>query len=447
MPHVVFISHSSKDMDIATSICSTLESENINCWISSRDISSGTIYPTAIKNAILECKIFLLVLSSNSDISNHVKNEVSIAADNNISILPFVIENYSISDEIDYYIRRYQWLSAYNHTIESIQKLPEAIKESINKTKIVRNIIKKENNSLYFKNGVMEIKSITFIPFYVGYNPLLAKEKYLNFDSCSVDFLKIIYFNDGFAVGIQENTYYCSNVPDYLLKRRQSHLSILQTTSNVTKILLNEQEKNSSNPILSKLPESISYVMSIHYVDNSRSDFSNRNLFLMAEPSIIGITDNETETIDDINIIIKSWKEHDFDTDDIFSMKSNNLNYYISWSNVIIEIKNKELFNLKPIIELEIMLQKLWYKIYLYSESLSAFHNQIDCFDETIIENIKKEILKVKFEYSNFKKINATDSTHINKIKKNLILTSDIDTIINNLRDNCLLFDELENIS
>jgi predicted NBD/HSP70 family sugar kinase len=72
----IFISHSSKDRDLANLLCLQLESEKISCWIAPRDIPAGVNYPKALADAIDECPVFLLLYSVNAQASVHVINEV-----------------------------------------------------------------------------------------------------------------------------------------------------------------------------------------------------------------------------------------------------------------------------------------------------------------------------------------------------------------------------------
>src|ERR1700738_1390409 len=41
MAHDVFISHSTRDKTVADSVCSTLESVGIHCWMAPRDVRPG----------------------------------------------------------------------------------------------------------------------------------------------------------------------------------------------------------------------------------------------------------------------------------------------------------------------------------------------------------------------------------------------------------------------
>jgi hypothetical protein len=59
MHHDVFISHSSKDKDIANTVCEKLEENDIKCWIAPRDIQPGDDWSTTIIRAIKKSKIMV----------------------------------------------------------------------------------------------------------------------------------------------------------------------------------------------------------------------------------------------------------------------------------------------------------------------------------------------------------------------------------------------------
>ena len=62
----VFISHSSKDKEVADNLCAQLEANGIVCWIAPRDITPGGDWATAINNAITACDVLLVIYSANS---------------------------------------------------------------------------------------------------------------------------------------------------------------------------------------------------------------------------------------------------------------------------------------------------------------------------------------------------------------------------------------------
>jgi hypothetical protein len=58
--HDVFISHSTKDNQVADAICHVLEQNGVRCWIAPRDIAAGTDYGTEIIRGIKNCTVFFL---------------------------------------------------------------------------------------------------------------------------------------------------------------------------------------------------------------------------------------------------------------------------------------------------------------------------------------------------------------------------------------------------
>ena len=74
----IFISYSSCDRNIADQLLHYLEDRGIPCWISFRDITSGN-FSGEITRALRAADIVLVICSTQSCRSEHVKNEVSLA--------------------------------------------------------------------------------------------------------------------------------------------------------------------------------------------------------------------------------------------------------------------------------------------------------------------------------------------------------------------------------
>ena len=109
----VFISYSSKDKHIADAVCHELEENRIKCWIAPRDVLAGMAYARQIIHAIKDCEILILIFSSSANESQHVSNEIDQGFKANKPIIPFVIEESNVNDELDYYLSRKHWLVAY----------------------------------------------------------------------------------------------------------------------------------------------------------------------------------------------------------------------------------------------------------------------------------------------------------------------------------------------
>lgn len=93
----IFISHSSRDAEIAMRVCNVLENEGIMCWIAPRDISYGEYWSAEIATELLErTGLFVFLLSENSNkYPRQVIQEVNIAVNNNIPLVVFNIDNTS----------------------------------------------------------------------------------------------------------------------------------------------------------------------------------------------------------------------------------------------------------------------------------------------------------------------------------------------------------------
>lgn len=135
MGHDVFISYSHKLKVVVDKMVSSLEQNGISCWYAPRDVVGD--YATSIVEAIEKTKIFIVILDGESSNSPHVLNEVEIAykriveQDANLTIMPFKINDESLSKAMEYYVRRMHWIDA------SLTSVETAIEELIVKVKTI----------------------------------------------------------------------------------------------------------------------------------------------------------------------------------------------------------------------------------------------------------------------------------------------------------------------
>ena len=114
----VFVSYAQKDKPIADAACAKLESHNIKCWISPRDVPPGENFPKAIIDGIEGSKIMVLIFSSHSNNSQHVIREITSAVNKGLIIIPFRIEDILTSKEMEYLISTPHWLDAITPPLE-----------------------------------------------------------------------------------------------------------------------------------------------------------------------------------------------------------------------------------------------------------------------------------------------------------------------------------------
>ena len=128
MAHDVFVSYASADKPTADAVCAALESRRIRCWIAPRDVLPGADYAASLIDAISLSRVFVLVLSSNSNQSPHVMREVERAVTKAIPIIPLRIENVALTKSMEYYLSSRHWLDALTPPLENhLSKLAETV--------------------------------------------------------------------------------------------------------------------------------------------------------------------------------------------------------------------------------------------------------------------------------------------------------------------------------
>ena len=124
MVHDVFVSYSTKDKTITDTIVASMEQNQIRCWYAPRDIKPSEDWGKAISNAIERSKIFLIIFSGNSNQSQRVLDELNLAVSQEITIMPFRIENLEPDGAMRLHLSSRHWLDAYDPSWEShIKKL------------------------------------------------------------------------------------------------------------------------------------------------------------------------------------------------------------------------------------------------------------------------------------------------------------------------------------
>jgi len=131
----VFVSYSTKDKAITDTIVSSMEQNQIRCWYAPRDIKPSEDWAKAISNAIEQSKVFLLIFSGNSNQSQRVLDELNLAISQEITILPFRIENLEPDGAMRLHLSSRHWLDAYDPSWEShLKKLIHTVSATLETT-------------------------------------------------------------------------------------------------------------------------------------------------------------------------------------------------------------------------------------------------------------------------------------------------------------------------
>jgi hypothetical protein len=123
MAKQVFLSYSSKDNKIASSICSALEARGHHCWMSSRDVRPGENFQGAIVRAIREARVMVMVFSSNANNSDEIKKEMALASHSRLMVIPVRAEDVLPSEDFTYELATRQWIDMFDDWEQAIEQL------------------------------------------------------------------------------------------------------------------------------------------------------------------------------------------------------------------------------------------------------------------------------------------------------------------------------------
>jgi len=152
----LFISHSTKDREIAEKVVEHLENNGVNCWIAPRDISFGIQWAEGIMDGIENASGMMLLFSIHSNKSQMVQREIERAINKGIPVYPLRIEDVELSKAMEFYISLHQWKDAFDGSIEdSISKLIPDIKLKLG----IEVLEEQTNTSSSVEGNVTQVKS------------------------------------------------------------------------------------------------------------------------------------------------------------------------------------------------------------------------------------------------------------------------------------------------
>jgi formylglycine-generating enzyme required for sulfatase activity len=134
MAHEIFISYAAEDKAIADAVCQAIEAAGLTCWYAPRDVGYGQDFEESIVDAIGVSRLLILILTSHSNDSAHVKREIQNACleEVGVPVLPFRIEDIPLNKALQYYVGSVHWLDAVTPPLEThLQRLVEHVRERL----------------------------------------------------------------------------------------------------------------------------------------------------------------------------------------------------------------------------------------------------------------------------------------------------------------------------
>ena len=133
--HQVYISYSSWDKPVADVVCRELEAAKISCWIAPRDVYPGADWSKSISEAIGNCQLVVLILSSRSNNSRNIHRELERAIASEKQIIPMLVEDFQPTGPLQYHISTLHWLDASQIPLtDAVEKLSKNILQTLQLT-------------------------------------------------------------------------------------------------------------------------------------------------------------------------------------------------------------------------------------------------------------------------------------------------------------------------
>jgi hypothetical protein len=123
----IFISHASRDRQIAETLCAALEKRGLLCWISSRDVAGGDNYQAAVFRAIRSTNVMVLLFTANANRSDEIKKELALASQNKLIVIPLRVEDIKPDDAFAFELATRQWIDAFPDWDGAVQRLASRI--------------------------------------------------------------------------------------------------------------------------------------------------------------------------------------------------------------------------------------------------------------------------------------------------------------------------------
>lgn len=154
-------------------LISKLESDNISCWTSPRDFNLSD--ENALKEKIEQSESLLLVIDKNSNTDKIANQALEYALENDLEIIPYVVDKIEDGLYADYFFYAFSWIDAYEDSFdEAYEVLLESFQDTgqvQKKTPVRRGKVNAESNNINTKQiGIIAFVLIAAIVAWFAYD-------------------------------------------------------------------------------------------------------------------------------------------------------------------------------------------------------------------------------------------------------------------------------------
>ena len=128
----IFISYSSQDTDIATQVVTYLENNGYHCFVSYRDIPVGSVWASAITEAIEQCKMMIALYTENYNQSQQVDREIELCCDTEKKpVVTFKLSDVPMHGAKKFFLKNLNWINTNGDLLTSLPNLLRTVNQHI----------------------------------------------------------------------------------------------------------------------------------------------------------------------------------------------------------------------------------------------------------------------------------------------------------------------------
>ena len=130
-----FLSYSRVNKDFALRLARELKAEGFAVWLDQLDIPLGARWDAEVEKALIECEIFMIIITKDSIASENVLDEIGYAIDSGKRFLPVLMEKCNIPLRL----RRFQYVDFTNKSFdEGVETAKQLLGTLVNQPTVPR---------------------------------------------------------------------------------------------------------------------------------------------------------------------------------------------------------------------------------------------------------------------------------------------------------------------
>jgi len=150
MAFKVFVSYSTKDMEMVKLIEKDMKSTGASVFVAENSILPGSPLSSTIKENIISSDLFIVLWSKNSKESQWVSQEIGIAHSTDKLIIPVVLDENIM---LPAFIKDIKYISTFENRDKAIEKLRQIVFDHVKKN---------DNNNILFWGGIIVAMLLLF---------------------------------------------------------------------------------------------------------------------------------------------------------------------------------------------------------------------------------------------------------------------------------------------